>query len=175
MQVLTPATVLVLCAMASPAFPQSAAEAVKSFGLIGTWSEDCARDREVIRMTFSLTLSGAARRTEVAVLGPNTSQRVFTDYEITSAIRVAEDRIKLTSMAFSRRDTHLGPLPLPDSQEGVYEKSGNTIRVIDNRALNSKVTYAKSGFYCDQSKGTSICGSTARPTTPVERCANDIK
>jgi hypothetical protein len=175
MKALKPATVLVLCAMVSPAFPESATEAVKTFGLIGTWSADCARDREVIRMTFASPLPGFVTRTEVAVLGPKTSQRVVTEYEITSASRVTEDRIKLTSVARTRRDTHLGPLPLPESQEGVYEKSGNTIRVIDNRVLNGKVTYAKSGFYCDQSKGASICGSTARPTTPVERCLNEIK
>ena len=172
MIVLRPAICLALCLMASPVFSESIAEAVKTFGLIGTWSIDCARDREVIRMTFSSTVFGAVKRTEVG-FGANGAVAWTREYDVTSAVRAAEDKIKLTSTAVGSKNAEGDSLPLPDSQVGVYEKIGNNkIRVIDNRVFNGKVIYAQSGFYCNQVNNESICEDQNRPTIPAERCLN---
>src|ERR1700730_6433249 len=133
--------------IATQAFSESTAEAVNTFGPIGTWSIDCARNREVMRTTFSSTVSGAVKRIEV-ILGAHGSVAWTREYDVSSAVRATEDKIKLTSIAISSKNAEGGSLPSPDSQVGVYEKIGtNKIRVIDNRVINSKVIYAQSGFY----------------------------
>lgn len=168
---LRPVIGLALCLIVGSALSESTAEAVRTFGLIGTWSIDCARDRDVIRTTFSATSFGAPKRTEVHLATDGSVMRTV-EYEVRSAVRVTEDKIKLLSIAISSKNARGGTLPLPDSQEAVYEKSGNKIRVLDNRVPNGNVIYAQSGFYCDQIDNKSICERQSRPTIPAERCLN---
>jgi len=84
---------------------ESAAEAIRAFGLIGTWSVDCKRDpyqacennRCGARLTYIAPSSGAPTiRNVIGTFSPG-QVRTFVS-TIHSATRVADDKLKIVSV-----------------------------------------------------------------------------
>jgi hypothetical protein len=96
---------LVLIGFSFSAFAESAAQAMQAFGLIGTWSYDCAKDplNGGVRYTYAAPMFGSATETTVvsapAGNGPGPPYFVFkSQYEIKSAERVTEEKITYPSV-----------------------------------------------------------------------------
>jgi hypothetical protein len=98
--------VIVACLIVGrAAAAESAAEAIRAFGLTGTWSVDCKRDpyqacennRCGARLTYIASSSGAP--TTRNVIGTFTPGQVRTFIStIYSATRIADDKIKIVSV-----------------------------------------------------------------------------
>ncbi|MBR0818494.1 hypothetical protein [Bradyrhizobium liaoningense] len=98
--------VIVACLIAGrAAAAESAAEAIRAFGLIGTWSADCKRDpyqacennRCGARLTYIVPTSGAPTiRNVIGTFSPG-QVRTFVS-TIHSATRVAGDKLKIVSV-----------------------------------------------------------------------------
>ncbi|MEK9279761.1 MULTISPECIES: hypothetical protein [unclassified Bradyrhizobium] len=98
--------VIVACLGLVPAAAEeSAAEVIRSFGLIGTWSVDCKRDPNQVctnngcgaRLTYVVPFSGPPTiRNVIGTFSPG-QVRTFVS-TIYSATRVADDKIKIVSV-----------------------------------------------------------------------------
>ncbi len=115
--------------VATPAWGESAGEAIKAFGLIGLWSVDCARE-DVVKDTYALSPSGAPTMTSVS---RRTGQVVTTVREIRSAVRVGDDKIKymmaitkVTRQPDDRKPDAIDSTP----EELLVQRFGSSIRVM---------------------------------------------
>jgi hypothetical protein len=111
---------------------EGAAEAIGGFGLVGTWSPDCAKDpvkEHGFRMTFSIP--GAGPPTETIVLSSPINPAKRLDWQITSAVRVAKDRIEVRSVFIGGEELvepHRKIAPLP-TVNATIAKMGDKILV----------------------------------------------
>lgn len=101
---LLPGVVLLVAAgMASDSWAESTAEALKAFGLIGTWSADCSKDPtsgdpQIGRTTYKIRLLARpiARFAYSLQIGtPPVLVVVTGTAELRSAVRVTEDKIEM--------------------------------------------------------------------------------
>jgi hypothetical protein len=138
---------------------ESTGDALRAFGLVGTWSEDCSADGE--RSIFVAPLIGTPR-IDGGVTGGKDKP-----VEIRSAARVTEDKIKIA-------------LPVPDQQnvlvEIVFVKIGNKIRVWHQTMPWCGVGDVlpcgiKEGRYFGEPIGVPR-GQVGRATRELERCIN---
>jgi hypothetical protein len=149
-----------LLAVASPAAAETSAAAMRAFGLIGTWSVDCATDmtqpcvdidRCFPRLTFTVPLRGNPVR---EVLSPTAEAgKVFRGAaEIESAALIADDKIRITTTDSVRP---VGP-DTPTSRtsdetwETVYRKSGDTLRVWSAQRTDGTKIGVRDGFRYEQ-------------------------
>ena len=143
----------------SPAFPESASAALEKFGLVGTWSDDCARDpaKDGGRLRFTVPLIGAPRMED-----PRTDDSA----EITSAVRVTEDKIKIQFVLPAK-------LKAPAPGEEVFKKEGNRLRIWDRK--NPLPGYENSGIRNGRWFGSAVGvprGQTGGEASLLERCLN---
>lgn len=164
-----------LIAAAAPASPtaasaESAAEAMTAFGLLGTWSPDCAGP---IRVTYAAP-PGAGPTSSAVIDG--TEQAVA---EITEAVRIGTDRIRWTSVykKYSPLDVaKLAWMPEPgEAWETVLVKSGDKIRSLQSQRLDGAKVLVRDGFYYaadDNVPGRPIIWRrTDQATPPFGRCS----
>lgn len=92
-------TVIGTLVIPSTSFADSPRDAMEVFGLLGTWSNDCATTpakggRDVARVTFAAPrFFGEATLTEVFYMNKGV---IKLHMKITSAVRVTDEKIKLT-------------------------------------------------------------------------------
>jgi hypothetical protein len=94
--------ILLVMGTCSHASAESTAQAMQAFGLIGTWSLDCAKDplKGGVRDTYAVSILGTATASEIGSFHTGSdvpSSYVFfkEETEIKQAIRVTEEKIKL--------------------------------------------------------------------------------
>lgn len=91
---------------ASAAVAESTAEAMRVFGLVGTWSFDCANPNSQ-RTTYAVPIFGNPTVTttipEVEFHNPDRKGTIKSKMEVISAIRATEDKLKIRSTKI--RDT----------------------------------------------------------------------
>jgi hypothetical protein len=144
MRVLPAAMVMVALMTPGSATAESTAEAIRAFGLVGTWSWDCARsDRD--RMTFATPLFGASTITS----GKKGHQDEVI--EISEAVRVTDDKIKLTFLV-KKIVGNPDPDPWLDANPGeswelVFAKYGNKIKWILQAQKDGPKIRVLDGFY----------------------------
>ena len=115
-----------LVTISTPVMAESTAEALRAFGLVGTWSPDCAADGNSIfyaRVTFAASTLDAPTMSMVII-----DNRSFLS-QIVSAVRVTEDKIKISTKSISH------------TQDGVeYPSAGATApAVMVIRKVGSKL------------------------------------
>src|SRR6476619_4816625 len=120
---------------------ETTAEAMRMFGLLGTWSEDCAKDpgREVsARDTYTVPARGLPKRTIVMTLLPSDKHPYMLEeiYEIITALRVTQNKIKLTVSSPENTET----------SDLVYVKEGDKIRLWNAYNHKSGHNMIKDGF-----------------------------
>ena len=149
--ILTVMLTALLALVTSGGSAESTAEAVKTFGLIGTWSTDCAEELQSVgeRVVFDSSWLGVVTATRVPPSGRNVS-------EVQSAIRVTETKIKITVLSGQKSD------------ESVIGKVGTKLKLIERRT--DGIIVARDGFFYQMVDGKPIKLDTQTPT--FERCLN---
>ncbi len=129
---------------------ESTGDALKTFGLIGTWSPDCAKDPKdplpdsmlttyPTRYTYSMSLFSVPRVTRVQRV-PGNVVITFAS-EIRSAERVTESKIKYIAIPIRLEQSDAPPqfLKNQSSTEFILEKSGSIICIMDARTSDGKI------------------------------------
>jgi len=111
---------IALALLMSPAMAnaESTSAAMEKFGLIGTWAEDCAKDKGGGRATYRVPLIGTPQ-----IKGPGDEAA-----EIISAVRVTEEKIKVT-LSLLKGAAASSAVQQPPPIEVVFTKVGNKIRI----------------------------------------------
>jgi hypothetical protein len=114
----------------SPIFAQGAT--LKQYGIVGTWSADCARSvlQGVDRITFDLSVFGNPTMTELTSGGSVIITRI---YDVQTAESITEDKLRLT-VALRKFIGTAGPISIPSGDDRakpmqlLFEKIGQKVR-----------------------------------------------
>jgi hypothetical protein len=155
---------------APPARAQTAAELLQAFGLVGTWSPDCAGP---VRVIYTVS-PGGSPTVQVLLRGDEIAAS-----EIREAAPLGPDRIKWTSVmkAWSLPDEpHRRWMPEPgETWETIMEKTGKTIRPIQSMRQDGEKILVKDGFIYDADDppggGAIIWHNSEKATVPLHQCA----
>ena len=149
------AGLIAACIFAGPAIAEeSAADAMKAFGMVGSWSVDCSKTPMATctktgcgsRTTYMVPSSGSPRiKNEAGTLDPMHGIVFYTT--IHSAIRIADDKIKIVSTW----DNPSGNTVMWWRQPGevweiVWLKVGDKFRTFSAHREDGKKILAEAGF-----------------------------
>lgn len=164
---------------------ETPAEAMSAFGLIGTWSPDCATEEDGIERT---TYSAAMLSSPTVLVSVRQKCCGVTKLEarIISAVRVTDEKIRLTAVKTKRIDEGGGELnvkpmtwqPKPHEETVLYERSGKRIRMMDAKVETDgkKKQLAKDGRKLIYAPNESIHGffwsGPHLDTVSMEKCLN---
>jgi hypothetical protein len=141
--------ILVMLALPLPSYAESPADALKVFGLIGTWSTDCAKDLSevgAIRRIYESPIFAMPSTTVIQNWGNFTTTRQFA---IISATQVTEEKIKIIANWVSGKKVVPGGRSEDESiPSGIHIvrvvlKVANKIRDVDH--FFGEAIYAKGG------------------------------
>lgn len=106
---------------------------MKSFGLVDTWSENCA-DSGAFRATFALPFFG----TPTVAMSSNNAKdgNGKLEGDIASASLVTVDKLKIM-VSLTTLNGVRAPKPMPPAP-GLYEKIGNKMRVDGRTSILEK-------------------------------------
>jgi hypothetical protein len=160
-------TILASTLFTIPSGAESTAEAMKNFGLIGTWSTDCAKDpaKDGERTTWDVPIFGVATET---FANPSF---VFT-HEIKSAVRVTDEKLKYVEVLVKILEKEKPRDLLPGQTmpvELVIIKLGNKFREIDNHRVDGSIIWVKDGFRVYQNP-QSKQWEPGEETKAIEKC-----
>jgi hypothetical protein len=147
---------LIACLFAGQAVgEESASEAIRAFGLVGTWSTDCSKtpiatcntkDGCGSRTTYEAPASGPPIIWNVAGT-PTTGQGRVFETTIDSATRIADDKIKLITTQQQPSGVTLVWWRQPGERwEVVLVKAGNKYRTYSAQREDGMKVAAKEGF-----------------------------
>jgi hypothetical protein len=140
-----------------------AADAIKAFGLIGTWSIDCARDPLAgcdrttgcgFRLTYLLSPSGQPM-TKFVVGSSVVGQTRIAETTIEKATRIADDKLAFTSI--QRSDTGATPAWVRqpgETWDNVLVKEGDKYRTFMAQREDGKKISVEDGFEVRVPQGT---------------------
>ena len=117
--------------ISSSCFAQSISSVMKEYGVLGTWSLDCASSVEkgADRITFDAPTFGSATITELTSGGRIIISNIS---EVRAAERITQDKIRLT-VVLTKFHGSAGPLSIPASDDRekpkqfLFEKIGQKI------------------------------------------------
>jgi hypothetical protein len=137
-------------------YAESTSSAMKTFGLVGTWSRDCSLTRDVLRTTWAVPMLFGGFPTMTYNYMTKDGDAITQISEIEEALRMTEDKIKLKIVVGKRA----GPQPpgrwLPEEGEkweAVLFKLSGKYRVLSGSTADGKKLSAKDGFVYRQSNG----------------------
>ena len=163
---------VILTVSSVPAFAESASDAMRDFGLIGTWSPDCAVDPAgpvpVLRVTYSI-LSGLPAFSNFTKAGKVSAA---SEGEIRSAVRVTEDKLRITTVITKTTLTDNTVKMVVDAPiiDSVFVKMGSKIELLDRRSVDGKVLLVQNGELIVRSKDGVETGRIKQ--LPLEKCLN---
>lgn len=172
--------------MSLPAWGESASDAVKSFGLAGTWSAHCEMDPAKgcertgpgtlscpSRLVFEVPFSGSPKRTLITATRNGPPQKVVTG--LNSALLITEDKIRLTWIFEGQFPA--APAAFPQNGElweQVFAKEGAKMKTLELERADGKKLITKDGFVFRPVSGwnefPSDWESTGQRPPPLERC-----
>jgi len=189
MTITKPLLLLGLVASATPAAAETAAGAMETFGLVGTWSIDCSVDvmkpcatvtRCFARLVFATPLVGAPTHEIIGPTYPNgLSLKSITKIE--SAIQVTDDKIKITeSGTIDPKAPGASRLPIIGEQwDYVFVRVGGHLRLWSAQRIDGMKIRALNGYYyVPESNWRPEDGSvkgwqpTTQETEDFEKCLN---
>jgi hypothetical protein len=110
-----------------PANAENPSNIMTEFGLVGTWSEDCAMPG-ALRITYTYSLPG---NPAVAMAARNDRDGNGTIYfEVVSASKVAEEKLQVMFIITGKDDIRVPKDRLGEQQPrpGVYERVGQKMK-----------------------------------------------
>jgi hypothetical protein len=160
----------------NPVMAESPSSAMEKFELVGTWSENCARDLSQScefrfdsktyvcgstpvaalpsRVTYETSLlSGATRTTQTASLSKEVKGPIIDPWIVSAASRITADKIKLT-VTYDGEDRYKAfddrRQPWMNKRGNawniVYQREGDKIRTLDLVRTDDSWIYARDGF-----------------------------
>jgi hypothetical protein len=152
---------------------ESASTAIKTFGLVGTWSGNCrAKVKGAFRSTWALSESfGDPTLKIIAMNDARINYEVLN--EIREAARIADDYIKII-LAITKISGQL-PIALPWAEGDIWEMvimkiDNNKYRTLSSATLDEKKISIRDGFIYRQSDGRAE--DTNVESGINERCSN---
>jgi hypothetical protein len=152
---------------------ESTSSAIKTFGLVGTWSLDCSLTRDVLRTTWAVPMLFGGFPSVTYNYTTKDGDTITQISEIEEALRVTEDKIKLIIVIGKRA----GPQPLGswlleegEKWEFVFFKLSGRYRVLSGGTVDGKKITAKDGFRYKHSNGQ--FERTDALTAFIEKCLN---
>jgi hypothetical protein len=143
---------------------ETAAEAMRIFGLLGTWSEDCAKDpsrENSDRETYTAPARGPPKRTIVTTSIRSDKRYVSEDInEIMAALRVTQNKIKLTVSYLE--DTEMTDL--------VYVRDGAKLRLWYAYHYKAGHHTIKDGFSYIWLPDSKTYSTLKTQIPPIEKC-----
>ena len=118
--------VLSMITLSSSVFAESSSEALKAFGLVGAWSEDCTKSGS--RATFATPFFNVPTLTISVSDG---SLLIIMQFEIKYAVRVTEEKIKISAVLHKFTKDGQEIITPPESREpgeSVWERVGKKIK-----------------------------------------------
>ena len=87
---------IIVIMLSSPIRAETTAEALRAFGLVGTWSPDCAKEtaKGGERSTILVPTLGEPTIESIGHYGPDNRFTTISHFLIKSAIRVTEEKLK---------------------------------------------------------------------------------
>jgi hypothetical protein len=122
--------------MCLAAHAESTSEALKAFGLIGTWSQDCAgEDRSVERVTYEVPFFGSptiAVATKLPGMGIHRKEG-----NIVSATRITVDKFRLTIDASkTTREDKTWNLKGKSRETALFLRIGDKIKILNLESID---------------------------------------
>jgi hypothetical protein len=163
----TLAAAALVCTTLAPAVAASPGNAVKSFGLVGTWSWNCAVSEETAganRMTFAAPENGPVTFTTTFTLPPPGNPQASVFFQIDEATPLSGQRIKLIGKITKQSRTDRQDAGPPDGspRQIIIEKSSGQIRIIENRLLDGTSVNIDAG----------IVRATGKPAASASKCGS---
>ena len=161
--------IAVAFALPAAALAQSPSDAVRAFGLVGSWSPDCAGQFR----TIYAAPSGATPTVRLTMDG-----REIASSEIRETELLGDNRLKWNSVikTWSLPDRPLEAwMPQPgEIWETVIEKLDDKIRPIESRRQDGQKVQVKGGFIYDGASagdgGSIVWRNTGKETVLLSRC-----
>jgi hypothetical protein len=119
----------------------TASEALKSFGLAGTWSQNCATATTALgsHVTYHAPDTGVATFSSVSSIStPSSDARATLTFEIDDATVLPDNKIKLLGKITTivRSDGQAGAPPDRAPRQITIEKVGTQIHTVDSRLVD---------------------------------------
>jgi hypothetical protein len=159
-----------LAVLASGARADTTGGAMKSFGLVGAWSTDCAGDFRAVY--------------DIPWFGQPTLKITFRDkeqavYEIQSATQITDEKIKLSwlvTMRFGGSKPNL-VAAAGEKYEAIYQKVGSKYNALMTKQMDGAKIFALDGFLYEpvtEDRGETVVGwkRSAKQTPLFEKCLN---
>jgi hypothetical protein len=148
---------------------ETASEAIEAFGLVGSWSPDCAGP---FRTIYAISPGGGA------TVRLTTRGQEYATSEIQETQRLGGSQIKWHSIikTWTLADRpYESWMPQPgEVWETVIEKAGDKIRPIQSQSQDGRKISVKDGFIYtgedDKDQGSMQWRNTGEATLPLERC-----
>jgi hypothetical protein len=150
-----------LCLISIHSDAASPGDTLRTFGLVGTWSDDCAQKSS--SATYDASETGAATLTSVVPI-PRTDTQLVLTFQIDEATLMPDNKIKFVAKIrnVTRSDGNLPPTLGRSPLRIILEKDGARTRVIDDRAVDGTHVNVENG----------IQRATGIPVPFREKCQN---
>jgi Ca2+-binding EF-hand superfamily protein len=147
------------CFFAAAALASPPSDVLKNFGLVGTWSPNCAVPSGTFgasRITYDAPDSGPATFSSVFTIPIETKPIVTMIFEIEDAIKVTNNQIKLIGKytKMSRTDVQGAPPVDISLRQVTIEKNGSQIRTVDSRHADGTKVVIEAGVFVDSGEQT---------------------
>ena len=130
---------------ARPALAESTSQALIDWDLVGTWAVDCVT-LTAPRIIVDASLSGSFYTSIRHANDGNGIKMYQSTREIISAIRVTADQIKITTIAVTTMvDGVVTTTGVGDSNEMLYQRFGDKIRIMSDREMGSNLLFVSNG------------------------------
>jgi hypothetical protein len=169
------ATLISVMVFTTTAQAESTSEVLKVFGLVGVWSTDCSKEAHANRSNRTIyeAPSSSSPTLTTALVTDDGSVLIMYKYKITSAVRIADDKIKISDEQIEFEVTpHRDVVSLP-KRESVLVREGSKIRTLESYSLDHTTTLVEEGYICPiDNQGRQIFGKCPRveKTEWAEKC-----
>jgi hypothetical protein len=168
-----------LLATAAPAVAETSSDAMRAFGLIGSWSEDCSTDmtrpcadlaRCYPRLTFTVPLQGNPAE---EVMSPSAVAGLVykSAIAIDSATQLPGGKIRIaTTAAIDPADPTTTPQSRGETWETVYQKTGTSLRVWSAQNASGSKIAARDGYRYELASDGKQWRQTSQQTPSLDKC-----
>src|SRR5580700_3458429 len=136
------ATLISVTLLTATAQAESISEALKEFGLVGAWSVDCSKEVHTngSNRTIYETPTSSTPTLTTALVADDGSFAITYKYKIMSAVRITDDKIKISSEQIEFEVTPHRDIVSLLTRESVMVREGAKIRTLESYSLDHKIT-----------------------------------
>lgn len=170
---------LALALSQSHAYADTTKDALKAFGIVGTWSPNCAIDPSKscertgtcnYRIIYSVPFFGSPNRTSV-IATLNDNKPITTKEDIGTAEQITTDKLRYTYVLQNAFANGVDWTPQKgEAWEVVLQKVGPKLRVVENRRIDGEKLVVMNGFVYTHVNRTPPWQNTGVSTPPLEKC-----